>query len=580
MSLNASLQIGRSALTASQVAIQVTGNNFSNAATPGYNRQVISFAPTRDTRFGSALLGRGVEIRGIQRQVDSALLSRLHSGLSNESAASTDLELLSAVESTLNELTGNDLSSQFSEFFNAWSELANNPATQGGRSLVVQQGRTLAGFVQNLRRDLSTLRTQIDQQLDVNVAKANEILSGIATINSDIVQAEAGTNIANGLRDERDSLIAELSQYFDITAIEQPSGTIDILVGSLPVVLAGDSRGVELVRESTGDGIDVHVQIRDPQEELTITSGRIGSLLEQRGALVDDTIDRLDEVSAQIIFQVNRIHSSGYGGAPLTSVQGTTGISSPDLSLALNDPDNQSIAHLPFQPVNGGFLVTVRNTANGSTQTVRVDVDLDGIDNAGQPGFTDDTSLTDIRDSLSGVPNLSASINNDGTLNISAAAGYDFSFSEDTSGALAVLGVNTYFTGTSAADIGVRQELIDQPSLLNAGQTVDGTPSDNAGALAISLLQDQPNQSLGGSTIRGSWQDAAQSIGLRTDAASSRASSTRLVRESLEAQRSAVSGVSIDEESINLLTFQRQYQGAARFITVVDEMTQTLISLI
>ncbi|MBC7771901.1 MAG: hypothetical protein H7210_05360, partial [Pyrinomonadaceae bacterium] len=501
-------------------------------------------------------------------------------GLSNEAAASTDHELLAAVESTLNELTDNDLSSQFSEFFNAWSELANNPSTQGGRSLVVQQGRTLSGFVQNLRRDLSELRTQIDRQLESNVAKADQILSDIATINSNIVQAEAGTSIANGLRDSRDSLIAELSQYFDVTAVEQPSGTIDILVGSLPVVLAGDSRGIQLARESNGSGTDVRVQLRDPQEDLTITSGRIGSLLNQRGVLVDDTIERLDEVSAQLVFQVNKVHSSGYGGTPLTTVRGATGVSAPDATLSLNDPDNDSLASLPFQAVNGGFLVTVRNTANGSTQTVRIDVDLDGIDSAGQPGFGDDTSLTDIRDALSGVPNLTASINSDGTLSINAAAGHDFSFAEDTSGALAVLGVNTYFTGTSAADIGVRQELIDQPLLLNAGQTVGGTPNDNGGALAISLLQDEPNQALGGSTIRGSWQDAAQSIGLRTDAASSRASSTRIVRESLEAQRSAVSGVSVDEESINLLTYQRQYQGAARFISVVDEMTQTLISLI
>lgn len=580
MSLSASLQIGRSALTASQVAIQVTGNNFSNAATPGYNRQIVSLAPTRDTRYGSALLGRGVEVQGIQRQVDSALLSRLHNGLSNETSAATDHELLSAVESTLNELTDNDLSSQFSQFFNAWSELANNPASQGGRSLVVQQGRTLSGFVQNLRRDLSGLRTQIDQQLDANVAKADQILSDIATINSNIVQAEAGSSIANGLRDQRDTLVAELSQYLDVTAVEQPSGSVDILVGSLPVVLAGDSRGIQLVRESNGSGIDVRVQIRDPQEDLTISSGRIGSLIEQRGTLVDDTIDRLDDISAQLIFQVNRVHSSGYGSTPLTSVRGTTGVSAPDSVLALNDPDNQSLAALPFQPVNGGFLVTVRNTASGSTQTVRVDVDLDGLDNAGQPGFADDTSLADIRDALSAIPNLNASINSDGTLSIGAVAGYDFSFAEDTSGALAVLGVNTYFTGTSAADIGVRQELIDQPQMLNAGQTTGGTPSDNAAALAISLIQDRPNQALGGSTIVGSWQDAAQSIGLRTDAAASRASSTRIVRESLEAQRSAVSGVSVDEESINLLTYQRQYQGAARFISVVDEMTQTLISLI
>ena len=174
----------------------------------------------------------------------------------------------------------------------------------------------------------------------------------------------------------------------------------------------------------------------------------------------------------------------------------------------------------------------------------------------------------------------SSRVNSDGTLSINAAAGFEFSFAEDTSGALAVLGVNTYFTGTNATNIGVRQDLLDRPSLLNAGRTIGGTPNDNGVATAIATIQDQANEALGGSTIRGSWQDSVQSIGLRTSAASARAESTQLVRESLEAQRSAISGVSVDEESINLLTFQRQYQGAARFISVVDELTQTLIGLI
>ena len=54
---------------------------------------------------------------------------------------------------------------------------------------------------------------------------------------------------------------------------------------------------------------------------------------------------------------------------------------------------------------------------------------------------------------------------------------------------------------------------------------------------------------------------------------------SRLVRESLAAQIQAVSGVSLDEETINLLMFQRQFQAAARFIRVIDEMLQTLLSI-
>ena len=89
MGLTSSLQIGRSALTASQVALQVTGNNFANASTPGYSRQLIALAPTQDARYGGYILGRGVGVAGITRQVDQALQARLWSGTSAEQFAST-----------------------------------------------------------------------------------------------------------------------------------------------------------------------------------------------------------------------------------------------------------------------------------------------------------------------------------------------------------------------------------------------------------------------------------------------------------------------------------------------------------
>lgn len=580
MGLTSALQLGRSALNASALAIEVTGNNFANAATRGYSRQTIALMPSTGSRYGNAFIGRGVQIQGIHRQIDGALQARLWTGISQEASASIDLQLFSAVEATLNELTDHDLSSELSSFFNAWSELANSPAESGTRSLVVQQGAALADHMRQMREDLNSLRLQIDQQLDASVQGADELLTQIADLNTAIVNAEAGSATANSLRDQRDSLITELAQYLDITTVEQPSGTIDVLVGSIPVVLAGVSRGIEVEKTINGGETEVAVAVKDDGQNLSFRGGSVGALLDQRGALVDDTISKLDDLAAQLIFQVNRIHSTGYGTTPLTSVRGTQVVSPADVTRALNDPANTSFADLPFQAVNGGFLVTVTNSATGASETVRVDVDLDGLDASGAPGFADDTSLADIAAAIDGAANLSATVNADGTLSIEADDGYSVAFSEDTSGVLAVLGVNTYFTGTSAQNIDVRAALQSEPGLVNTGRLVDGKPSDSGAALAIALLQDEANDSLGGLSLRESWLDTTQSLAVRTDAAVTRANATTMVRQSLDAQRAAVSGVSIDEESVNLLTFQRQYQGAARYISVVDEMTQTLLSLV
>lgn len=580
MGLTSSLTIGRSALSASQVALQVTGNNFANASTPGYSRQIADFSSAAEARQGRFNLGRGVQVSGIRRQVDSALQARLWAGTSNQAAAGTNSSVLSQLESTINSLSDNDLSSEFGRFYQSWSELANSPNREGARALVVQQGKTLAGSIRSLRSDLTGLRGQIDSQLGSSVQQADNLLTQIANLNVEIVNAEGGAGTANGLRDQRDDLVTQLSELIDVNTVEQPSGSLDVLVGSTPIVLNGLSRGIELKRTSGTAGGDVTINVKADGTELPITSGSVGGLLEQRGQTINDTIAKLDKVASELIFAVNKVHASGYSQTPLTSVTGTTVLPNADTSRALNDPANSVFGSLPFKPNNGSFKVTLTNAQTGQSQTVQINVDLDGINGAGQRGFGDDTSVASLAGDLSAVPNLSASVNANGTLTINAASGFTVGFSEDTSGTLAALGINTYFTGKDASDIGIRQALVDTPGLLSTGKIVAGQPVDNGASLDVVGLRDLANSALGGETISGSWLGAVQKIGGEAGAAATRAEAAGTVRDSLEAQRQAVSGVSLDEEAINLLNYQRLYQGAARFITAVDELTQTLLQLV
>jgi flagellar hook-associated protein 1 FlgK len=105
-------------------------------------------------------------------------------------------------------------------------------------------------------------------------------------------------------------------------------------------------------------------------------------------------------------------------------------------------------------------------------------------------------------------------------------------------------------------------------------------PGSNAAALAIAGLEQLGVESLGGRSIRGFWQSATTDLAVRTQAANTKAESATLVRESLDAQIQATSGVSLDEESINMLSYQRQFQAAARYIATIDETLQTLLTIV
>lgn len=287
------------------------------------------------------------------------------------------------------------------------------------------------------------------------------------------------------------------------------------------------------------------------------------------------TAEELDTLASALIFEVNRLHSSGRPGAPLRDVTGSLRIPIADQAVAFNDPNNATLAALPFGPRNGAFTVVVRDSSGAEVRTV-VEVDLDGIDNTGAPGFGDDSSLASIVAAINAIPNLNAEVTPAGQVRVYTDSGFDVNFEDDSSGVLATLGVNAYFTGTNAGDIAVRQQLVDEPLLLVGGLS-EGT---NETALAIALLRERGVESLDGLTLENAWLKTVERVGVSTAGAKTRAEATRLVRENLEAQRAGISGVDADEETLNLIQFQRQYQAAARFINVVDEMLQTLIGII
>lgn len=576
MGIGSAFNIGRSALTASQLGIQTASNNLANAGTPGYARQVLGLSPTPGTGPNRGI-GQGVSTTGVRRQVDEALNARLNGAISEAAGAQEAQRVLAGIETTLNELSDLDLSSELGAFYTSFSELANGSQSQ---AQVIEQGDQLAGSIKRLRDDLAEQRDQLDDRLGSLVDQADALAEEIARINEQITRSEGGGDQNNALRDQRDELVRDLSELMEINVVEQASGAIDVLAGSSPIVLGTRNQGLELREIPSGDTIERVVAIEATSQVLRLETGQIGGVLSSRDGELDNTIAALDQLAGALIYEINSLHATGATADGLTAASSDRRIGTADQSLALNDPLNQSTSGAAYSPSNGGFLVRVQDDASGAIQTTRIDIDLDGIDATGVAGFGDDTSLTDIAGQLNAVSGVDARVTPDGRLEVTAAPGSTFTFGDDSSGVLAFLGVNSYFQGQDATDIQVRASLRGNPASLMTGRYENGEFIENGTSLAIALQQDAASGDLNGQSVGGFWRSTVQQVSARTSSASSVADGAAIVRDSLESERLAISGVDSDEETLDLLAFQRQYQGAARIIQTSNELLDELFAIL
>lgn len=566
MSLGNALQIGRSALATQQLAIEVTGNNLANLATEGFHRRRTILEPSRSREVVSGtFVGRGVQTQAISRQVDNALEARIRTNIADQSFSLARRDVLSQIEALFNEFSDADLSTHLNEFFNAWSELSNGAADQSLRTVVLRQASNLVHFVQTLRADMLDLRSQVDGAIDGNATAANGLLEQIELVNRQIITGGGFNGGAPALRDQRDGLLAQLGEYLDISVNEHQSGAIDVFVGSMPVILNGSSRGLQVRRESIDGAMEIDLVTSVDERLVVAASGTLASLIDARRADVNDAIARLDDFANQLIFEINRVHSQGEGLTGFDSVTGASRV----LDLAATLDDEQT--GLNFTAQHGSFDLIVRQKSTNHRTTHTIDVDLDGIDPA------NDATLPDIVAAIDAIDGVSASISTDGRLVVdSDGSDFEFIFNRDSSGALAALGVNSFFSGSHAGDITVNPVVDQNPSLLAAAR--DG--SDNRNALDLAALKDEPIAALEGQTLLESWNRYVEEYAVRLSQANQQLDAEALVGDNLAAQQQSTSGVNADEEVINLLTYQRAYQGSARFLQVVDELLETLLSLV
>lgn len=458
MSLNFSaFEIGRRAIIANQFGIDITGQNIANVNTPGYSRKSVQLAEVAPTSVGRFAIGAGVSIQGIEAFRDSFIESRIQQEIGIAGSLAARRDALYPVESALQGAEGSGLQSAFEDFFGAFRDLEANPDSVPLRSIVAGRAQNLADTFHSTYSRLTEIRTGTDGQLRATVDEVNRLSERIAHLNIEIRKTENAGGQADGLRDQRNEYVNQISELTGARTTENNDGTITVTIGEGRALVTADKVTELTVENTPPNGLALVTFKGSP---AVFNEGVINGYSSAISTITQD-IAVLDGLAEQLASRVNALHTSG------TDFDGNPGVEFFDTSVPV------TASNLTLNPaiLGNARLVVASPIA--------------------QPAES----------------------------------------------------------GTVAGQIA---------GLLTDASTVVGARTGSFSSIFGSLIADAGEQ------VR------IAEDGLQTQAA---------IIAQATAQRESVSGVSLDEEAINLLQYQKAFEAAARFIRVADEMTQTILSL-
>jgi flagellar hook-associated protein 1 FlgK len=576
------LNVAKDALLTQQYAIDVTSHNISNVGTDGYSRQTAVINAKQAAPYGGFIFGRGVELDDIIRNTNDFIEKRLQNGQSDLGYVSEQGTYMNVLETIFDESSSSSLSSQFDEFWVAWNKLANNPSGIPERNALVENATLLSETFNNLNTDIGKMTNEINNSIRAGVNNINDILTKIADINMKIVAIETTGN-ANDLRDQRNNLVTELSQYMELNTYEYDDGNLVVTTGKgYTLVSRGDTypltlEGGNIILESSPSA---RIDITD-----SIGSGKLGGWLDMRDKVIPEIIANIDELARSVTWEVNSIHSQGVGLEGFSSVTGNYPVPNAGVSLG------SGTSGLTYYDkiTDGSFNIWLYDSAgNAAPAPITLNVDADD-------------TLTDLAAAIDGQADLNATVTTDGRLYIEIDAGGSYSdgsfaFSGDTSNVLAALGVNTFFRSSGSRDIEVNENIINNKNNIAAAR-IDSSgvfaKGDNSNALAITELQYQDTtvrqwsygdegksyEDLKNTTLDEYLHMLVSSIGIKSQSLQRTKEYKETIQTELSTARDNISGVSLDEEMTNLIKFQQAYTAAAKLITTADEMLDTLLEV-
>jgi flagellar hook-associated protein 1 FlgK len=566
--LSIGLDTAVKALRAHQLAVDVASHNIANAQSPGYSRQRVLLRPvgldgsdhfSRDNLLGRA--GFGVDAKDVNRIRDLFMDFQARQSMSSQSQYQALSTPISNAEVVFNDPSDEGISALLGKFWAAWHDVTNEPESSPARVALVHATTTFTTRLRAAHAELTQQRADLNQSVAGIAEQINSKASELASLNLQIQQVELNGDMANDLRDRRDLLMDDLSKLGNISYAEDASGSQTVYLGTHELVVGTSARTINTIQDPANPGM-VKLEFAIDNDAVSVSSGQLKGVLDARDVALPDLIAKLNTFASGLINSVNSIHQAGYGLDNTTGLAFFTGTDASNIavnSVVAGSPQSIAAATGANQPGNPSNALAIANLQQATNmlagfaasslvvnEALSAGNTASGITLAGslQPGSYSLVAAGPNVELRYGGP--TGPVVGTATLAAIAPPGGTITF---TNGTNTVASISVTATGAYSA----AQQLTDLTAAGNNTLQVEASASTYYGNIV---------------TVLGA--DVNRANGL--------ADSAQLLVDHLDGMRQSVQGVNIDEEVTNLNASQHAYNAAAKVISTIDEMLDTLIN--
>lgn len=310
------LGIGLTGILSHQSALNTTGNNITNANTPGYSRQEVQFETQAGQRTGAGSIGSGVSISNIRRLADEYLVQQVR----EDSTLSGEQEALNSELTRLDNLLGGEstgLSNALNNFFASLQNAAEDPTSLPQRQLVLSEAQQVVNRFQAINQEFVQQRESVKTQMQQGVKDANTLLKSIAQLNLAISESPglAQGQIPNELMDKRDEKLRQLSELVGIKVSESEGSQVNVSLSNGLSLVVGSNAAQFGTQESEEDPTRLSFTLsnggRTVNVDQQINGGTLGGLRRFDNEALKPAFDELGRIAIALSDTMNHQHEIG-----------------------------------------------------------------------------------------------------------------------------------------------------------------------------------------------------------------------------------------------------------------------------